>query len=107
MTAKQYLQQAYRADKLIKHKMAELRSLRDLVLSMSAPTLCDFRRGSSDITPIFAKRIEKIEELEKELNEGIDRYIDLRQEISEKIERIENLNERLVLHKRYLMHMTG
>ena len=82
MTAKQYLQQAYRLNELINSDLAELEQLRVLATSVSSPNLSGMPSGGSRNTePDFVRAIEKIYDLEKVINAEIDRFVDLKKEI--------------------------
>lgn len=84
MTAKQYLQQAYRLNELINSDLAELEQLKVLSRSVSSPNLSGTPSGGSRNTePAFVRAIEKIIDLEKKVNSEIDRYVDLKAENSD------------------------
>ena len=73
MTAKQYLQQAYRLNELINSDLAELEQLRVLATSVSSPNLSGMPSGGSRNTePAFVRAIEKIYDLEKVINSEIE-----------------------------------
>lgn len=102
MTAKEYLQQAYRLDELINSNIAELERLRTLSVSISAPKFSGDGAKTSGHSDKIGNIVSKIVDLENEINADIDRYVDLQSEIRKQINKIENNNLRLILRKRYL-----
>ncbi len=107
MTAKQYLRQAYRLNELIDSDLKELDQLRDLASSVSSPNLSGMpSSGTRNTEPSFVRCLPKIIDLENKINDEIDRYVDLKEEIRCKVEQIQDKNERLVLHNRYLLFHT-
>ena len=102
MTAKEYLRQAYRLNEKIDADLEELSRLRSLSTSISSPNLSGMpSSGSRNNDPAFARAIMKIIDFEKKIDADIDRYVDLKKEIRQRISKIENVNERLVLQYRY------
>lgn len=103
MTAKEYLNQAYRLNELIDSDLAELNDLRRLSTSISGAN-CDTERVQGGNLP--GSRIEniisKIIDLEEEINAEIDKFVDLKAEIRRAISAIENRNEQLLLRLRYI-----
>lgn len=107
MTAKQYLQQAYRLNELINSDLAELEQLKVLSRSVSSPNLSGTPSGGSRNTePAFVRAIEKIIDLEKKVNSEIDRYVDLKAEIRETINRLSDNEEKVLLRCRYINFCT-
>ena len=98
MTAKEYLRQAYRLNELIDSRITELERLRDYSTRL---TSCGFEgervsRSRNTEAP-FARIIEKIIDLEKVINRDIDCYVDLKTEMNAAIDRVSNVDERLLL----------
>lgn len=106
MTAKQYLQQAYRLNELINSDLAELEQLRVLATSVSSPNLSGMPSGGSRNTePAFVRAIEKIYDLEKVINAEIDRFVDLKKEIRIVINQVPDNSQKLVLKLRYIQFL--
>lgn len=101
MTAKEYLSQAYRLDEQINSKIEQLDSLNALATKATA-VLTGMphspNRGKSNLEDTICKIID----LQSEINADIDRYVDLKQDIAEKVAAVENTDLRLLLEKRYL-----
>ena len=105
MTAKEYLNQAYRLDQRIDAKLAQVSSLNDLATKCTA-TLSDMPGSPNRGRSTMEDAIVKIIDLQVEINEDIDRLVDLKREIVVVINSIENLEYRTLLEKRYLCFMT-
>jgi hypothetical protein len=101
MEAKEYLQQIARDNNLIQNKCVEVYQLRCLATNITAPMGTEPVQTSniSDKVGIIAV---KIVDLENEINNLIDRYIDDKQERIEIIEQIADPLQYNILHKHYV-----
>lgn len=106
MTAKQYLRQAYRLNELINSDIQELEQLKALSRSISSPNLSGMPSGSRKQEAPFVNAVIKIVDLEKVIDAEIDRFVDLKKEIRDKLFQIKDKNERLILQNRYLLFHT-
>lgn len=101
MTAKDYLSQGYRLDQRIKSKMEQISNLNDLAtkatVAMSGMPHSP-NRGSSTM----ANAVEKIIDLENEINAEIERLVILKQNIIDTIQSVEDMEYQTLLEKRYL-----
>lgn len=103
MTAKEYLRQAYRLNELIDSRITELERLRDYSTRLTSCSFEGERVSKSRSTEApFARMIEKIVDLEKVINRDINCYMDLKTEMNAAIDRVSNVDERLLLRYRYL-----
>lgn len=102
MTAKEYFAQAYRLDQRINSDLEEIRKIREMAVSMSSPSLGDRVCHSRSTTAPFTRRIENIVDLEREVNDEIDRLVALKRQMRTVIESVANINERVVLDYRYV-----
>ena len=101
MTAKEYLEQAEFMDSHINAMLEQIMSMRDL-LTKTTSVMND--------TPVTHTRnmhrsqeiIAKIVDMERELDEEIDRYMDLKAEISGCIASLEDSEERTAIELHYL-----
>lgn len=104
ITAKDYLKRAYLLDKQINVEIQEM----ELMKTMRGQVQGMFygeRIGTNpnrDIEAPFIKTIEKIWEREQQINEKIDKLVDLKTEIDAAIDQMNNAEERLLLKYRYL-----
>ena len=87
MTAKEYLGQAYRLDQRIDAKLEQVSNLRALATKATA-TISDMPRSSSPNLQHMESTILKIIDLEQEINEDIDRLVDLKKEITAAIKAV-------------------
>ena len=106
MTAKEYLQQIYRLNELIEHDQREIELLRALITNVSIPNVKNERvDGGIDNHDKIGDIIANIDEYERKLNNEIDRYVDLRNEVHGKIMKVKNNDARLILFYRYMEFM--
>ena len=85
MTAKEYLQQARTLDLLINAKQDELHALRLTATSVSSPVLGD--KVKSGGTNNAMQIVDKIIALQEIINSDIDRLVDIKADMHEKIAR--------------------
>ena len=103
MNAKKYLQQAYRLNELIDSNQRELDQLRALSTSISAVDVSKERvQGGADSHDKIGSIIAKIVDLNDIINDEIDRFVDLKTDIHNKIMLIPDNTEKLVLKYRYI-----
>ena len=101
MTTKEYLSQAYRIDQRINSKLEQVASLRALATKATS-TLSNTPPSGSRNTQAMENTIEKIVDLENEINEDINTLVDLKREIMGIIKRIPNPEYQTLLELRYL-----
>lgn len=105
MTAKEYLQQAYRLDQRINSKIEQVASLNDLATKCTS-SLTGMPRNPNHATSTMADAVGKIIDLQAEINRDIDSLVDLKREIVTVIKAIENPEYQTLLEKRYLCFLT-
>ena len=103
MTAKEYLSQAFHIDQRISSKLSQVMRLREAATSCTA-TLTDMPRPDSPSRQQMADTICKIVDLEREINEDIDRLVDLKAEARRAINAVSNPDQQLILELRYLCY---
>lgn len=101
MTAKEYLEQARYLDMRIGSKLEQVSSLNELATKCTAVMTGMPHNPSKNISQM-ADTINKIIDMENEINSDIDKLIDLKNEIADVINSVENSEYRNVLEKRYL-----
>lgn len=106
MTTKEYLRQAYRLDQKINCDIAEAEQLRAIISEVSSPAFGDKVQTSASGDAPFVVRLEKVMELEKEIDREIDLYVDLKNQVYAVISAIPDMDERLILHYRYILNHT-
>lgn len=102
MNAKQFLRQAYKLNELIESDKEELENLRSLSESISGD-MTQERVQTSASSDKIVNIIAKIVDLENEIYDEIEQLIALKKQIRDVINKLENINEKLVLKYRYLM----
>ena len=105
MTIKEYLSQAYRIDQRINSKLEQVSSLRELAVKATS-TLSDTYSSGSGNKQKMEGVIVKIIDLENEIDEEIDRLVDLKQEIVSLIKKVKNPEYQTLLELRYLNFKT-
>lgn len=103
MNAKEYLSQAMHIDQRINSKLEQVMKLREAATKATA-TLSDMPRPDSPNIQSMESTICKIVDLEQEINEDIDRLVDLKAEARRVIQLITNPDQQLVLELRYLCY---
>lgn len=103
MTAKEYLSQAFHIDQRISSKLSQVMRLREAATSCTA-TLSDMPRPDSPSRQQMTDTICKIVDLEREINEDIDRLVDLKAEARRTINAVSDPDQQLILELRYLCY---
>jgi DNA-directed RNA polymerase specialized sigma subunit len=101
MTAKEFLNQAFKFELRVQSKMEQLTRLRASAAGTTT-VLSDMPRPASPNPHRMEDTIAKIISLEDELTDDIDRLVDAKIEIKHTIDRLADVDERLVLEARYL-----
>lgn len=102
--AQEYLEQVDKLNAMIENKMAEVAQWRDVALGITSNSEGE-RVQSSGSKQKMSDALDRVVDLQTEINALIDRLIDLKQEIIRTIELL-NATEYDVLHKRYIQGMT-
>lgn len=103
MTAKEYLNQARHLDALINCRLREIDYWRDLSSSVSGTRFDGMPHSPNRPTEApFVRCLEKIDEIQRSVEEKITYLVRLKEEINTAIDKLENRDEQLVLHYRYL-----
>ena len=101
MTAKEYLNQAYRLDQRINSKLEQVMALRDLTTKATA-TMSDMPGSASPNVHRMQDIIVKIVDLENDINADIDQLIDLKRDMVAVIKAVKNPEFQTLLELRYL-----
>lgn len=105
MTAVEYLSQAYRLDLRINSKIEQVASLNDLALKATS-VVTGMPHSPNKGKSTMADTIDKIIDLQEEINRDIDKLVDLKAEIVSVIKAVDNPEYQTLLEKRYLCFMT-
>lgn len=101
MTAKEYLSQAYRADRMVNAKLGQVQVLRELATKASS-TLSDMPHSATRNTHRMEDIIVKIVDLKDEVQADIVRLVDLKRDIMFAIKNVMNPDHQTLLELRYL-----
>ena len=102
MKAKDYLRQAFCLDRRIASDIDELKELRELAESVSAPQLEERVQTSRSTTAPFVRSIEKILDLEAKVADELDRLVEMKTEIRETIDKVDDHDQKMLLRYRYI-----
>lgn len=105
MTTKQYLNQIARINRMINNKLAEIYQLKTMVCSISVSANEDKVQSSSDKDKLGSS-VAKIVDLENEINNAIDVYVNKKERIVSQIDSIKDIMEYQVLFSRYIEYKT-
>ncbi len=102
MTAKEYLNQAQHLDALINCRLREIDYWRDLSSSVSGSNFETHYNPNRPTEASFVRCLEKIDEIQRSVEEKVAYLVRLKEEINAAIDMLENRDEQLVLRYRYL-----
>lgn len=105
MTTKDYLNQVSRLDSMIQNKMSEILQYRELSVSLTAVSSDIKVRTSPDMDKI-GNSIARLDEMEKQLDEMIDCFVDKKTYIIAQIDAVEDEVYYQVLFARYIEKKT-
>ena len=105
MRAEEFLSRAYRLDQQIQSKVAQLSRLRACTCG-SGLRYGDVKVQSSGQNSRVEDAVLKIMEEEQAINEEIDRLVEIKRQIREVINQVDDVTCRLLLEKRNLLFET-
>ena len=105
MTAKEYLSQTVVINHRIDSKLEQAVTLRSLAMKVTT-TFGEDRVQSTKKQSPMEDIMVKLIDLEKEVNDDIDELIRLKAEILETIDQVEDVNQQIILEKRYIAGKT-
>lgn len=92
-------------DAVIENKLVESQQWRDLALSITA-NMCGDKVQSSGSPSKMADAVEKCIDIEREIDEYVDRLIDTKKEVIHTLEKMNNPTEYKILHMRYIQQIS-
>lgn len=101
MTAKEYLNQAYRLDQRIRSKQEQISALNDLATSCSA-SLTGMPRNPNKGGSRMADAVCKIVDLQDSIAADMQELVELKAEIIVTIKAVDCIEYQLILEKRYI-----
>ena len=103
MTAREFLNQAYKLDQRINSKLEQLRTLSELALKVTG-AVSDMPHTTDRSASGPADTIVKIIDLQEEINRQVDELVDTKREIMHVIRSVDDTDCRLLLEMRYLCY---
>ena len=101
MTAKEYLKRAWNVDQRINSKLHQLDSLKDMATKATSTLGTEPVSGTRNVQRM-ADTIDNIVALENEINDDIDRLVDLKRDVIKTISKVQDTNCLTLLELRYL-----
>ena len=101
MTAKEYLNQAYWLDRRIESKLEQLSALKEMATRTPVAMTSDVVNRTQNMSRM-QEVINKIIDMQNEINEDIDRLVDLKRDIMHIIKAENNTEYQTLLELRYL-----
>lgn len=106
MTVKEYLGQGYRLEHRIKLVQAEIEELREMSTSISSPRFGERFSGTKSSDAPYVRTLCKITELEERYDKLLFDLLAFKDELLSVINALQDKDERLVLHYRYICNNT-
>lgn len=102
MNAKEYLSQAVWLDRMIDSKLEQLEMLKSLAMKVTSSFTKEKISGGNIEKSKMESTMVKVIDLEHEINADIDRLVDLKKDIQDTINKMDDINQQLLLELRYL-----
>ena len=106
LEAKDYLKQVEKADLQIRNKLIEQQQWKDIALGITANMEVERVQSSGGSKSKMADAVERIVDMEAEIDRLVDNLINLKKEVIQVIERLDSPTEYNVLHMKYIQYMT-
>ena len=102
MNAKEYLSQAVWLDRMIDSKLEQLETLKSLAMKVTSSFTKEKISGGNIEKSKMESTMVKVIDLEHEINADIDRLVNLKKDIQDTINKMDDINQQLLLELRYL-----
>ena len=102
MNAKEYLSQAIWLDQMIDSKLEQLATLKSLAMKVTSSFTKEKICGGNIEKSKMESTMVKVIDLEHEINADIDRLVNLKKDIQDTINKMDDINQQLLLELRYL-----
>jgi DNA-directed RNA polymerase specialized sigma subunit len=102
MNAKEYLSQAVWLDRMIDSKLEQLEMLKSLAMKVTSSFTKEKISGGNIEKSKMESTMVKVIDLEHEINADIDRLVNLKKDIQDTINKMDGINQQLLLELRYL-----
>ena len=108
MKVETYLKQGMLLDQRINYLLKKLGDVREAACNLPSTTVVrDKVQASSSGDAPFVRALERVEEMQEQINREIDKLADLRQQIMDVIGQVDGEELRMVLVYKYLEGMTA
>jgi DNA-directed RNA polymerase specialized sigma subunit len=104
LEAKEFLNQVKKLDLQIKNKIIEKQQWKDMALGITA-NMDGERVQSSGTQSKMADAVVKCVDMEAEIDSLVDKLIDVKKEVIQTIEQLENPTEYNLIHMRYIQYI--
>ena len=102
MTAKEYLEQAYRLDQRIRSDIEEIERLREMASSISSPGFEERHNPNRPTEAPFVRCVIRVMEMEEKINCEVERLMALKEQMRKVIDALPDIDERMVIRYRYV-----
>lgn len=106
MTAKQYLSQIRRLDMMINQRIDEAEALIGIAVGLRSPELKRDVVQTSPSGDSIGNTMNKYIDLQREINDMIDRFVDLKHKIIGEIHAVPDIRYSELLYHRYVEYMS-
>lgn len=103
--AQKYLEQVEKIEAIIRNKLIEKKQWLDIALGITANTEGE-RVQSSGSQSRMADAVGKCVDVEREIDEYVDKLIDTKRDVTQTIEQLDSPTEYRLLHLRYIQYKT-
>ena len=103
MTSKEYLSQIKDLEVRIKNKKRDLEQLKEMAISLGGFDYKERVQTSKETGDIIGESIAKVVDLESEISKDIIKLMELKQKISNTIDKVEKTECYEVLYQRYVL----
>ena len=102
--AQKYLEQVEKIDTIIRNKLIEKQQWKDIALGITASGEGHFVQSSGSQSKM-ADALNKCMDVEREIDEYVDKLIDIKREVTATIEQLDSPYDYRLLHKRYIQYI--
>ena len=103
--AQVYLEEVELLDARIKNKLIEQMQWRDIALGITANMEGERVKSSTNTKSKMADAVAKCVDMEREIDSLIDNLIDLKKDVIQTLEMLDNATEDKLLHLRYIQYV--
>ena len=102
MTAKEYLKQAFYLNQRIESSLKEVSEMKYMASRIESPGFEEHHNPNHATEAPFIKTLEKVWALEQQIDDEVDRLVDLKAEIRGVINEVPDQKQQMLLRHRYI-----